>query len=370
MTATNQQKTRFIGCDLGHGDVKTAELQMATNAQGTDELQMITNAIPSVVAPGTTTSTGALRLDGIVRRSRDHPSRPVVVQFNGASYLAGHGVGKYARPVERMDFERFIEGTDTRALLYTALWPIVNGGSHTLKIALALPVEILLDQQQARAVQEGMATWMIGTHNFTLDAVPATFQVTAIRATVAQPLAGWFSWGLDNNGQWCQGNEAARAPTLIIDIGMNTLDLVALEAGNVSMRYTGGENLGMRRTAELIAENIHARHGLNLSLHEADALTRDVVNGHKAHVFEAGQPQDVTATVRQALQAHGTEIVRYIEQRVDKARQFHILLVGGGALAHGDRLRRQWKHAQTVDHPVTANAEGLAKMATRPRYFN
>jgi len=318
---------------------------------------------------GTTTSTGALRLDGIVRTGKDRSARPSVVQFAGTSYLVGPSVHKFARPVERMDFDRFVEGTDTRALLYAALWPIVDGGSHTLKVALALPVEILLDRAQAHAVQDGMKQWMIGTHTFTLDGIPATFDIAAIRATAAQPLAGWFSWGLNNNGQWCQGNDAAKAPTLIIDIGMNTLDLVAIEGAQISTRYTGGQNLGMRRTAELITDTIHATHGLDLTLHEADDLTRQVVNGQKAHVFMEGKAVDVTATVRHALQAHGTEIVRYVEAKIDKARQFSILLVGGGALAHGDRLRRQWKHAVTVDHPVTANAEGLAKMANRPNYF-
>ncbi|HUV95789.1 MAG TPA: ParM/StbA family protein [Anaerolineae bacterium] len=369
MTATNQQEIQDIGCDLGHGGVKTAQVRMVTMPDGTIERQMVTNAIPSVVAVGSTTSTGALKLDGIVRTGKDRATRPDVVTFDGTSYLAGHSVGRFATPVERMDFDRFTEGTDTRALLYAALWPFLNGGSHTLKIALALPVEILLDRAQARTLQDGMTKWMVGTHNFTLNGTPAIFDIAAIRATAAQPLAGWFSWGLNLSGQWCQGSEAARAPTLIIDIGFNTLDLVAIEAAQVSTRYTGGENLGMRRTAELITHTIHATYGLNLTLYEADALTRAIVNSQKAHVYVAGQVQDVTQIVRQALQTHGTQVVRYVEQRVDKARQFHILLVGGGALAHGQRLRQQWPHAQTVEHPVTANAEGLAKMATRANYF-
>jgi len=369
MTTNNHQAAvRKIGWDPGHGGSKAAEVQMVT-IQGVTELQIVTSAIPAVVGIGSTTSTGALNLAGIVRGGRER-SRPHVVTFDGQSYLAGEAVERYARPIERMDFARFVDGPETRALLYATLWPLIDGGSHSLAIAVALPVEILLDPEQARQTEDGMHQWMVGHHAFAVNGAPAEMDITQVRARVAQPVAGWFDWGLTNTGQWTRGTDAAKAPTLIVDIGFNTLDLVAIEGGKISTRYTGGDNLGMRRSAEAIASTIQQRYGLELSLHEADVLTRQVTNGQKAHVFVEGQAVEVTSAVRQAVQAHGSEVVRFVEQRVDNARRFRVLCLGGGALALGERIRRQWPHTEIAPDPVTANARGLAKLARRAGYLD
>jgi len=375
MTATNQQETRLIGWDPGHGDSKAAEVQLRPTTQGTDELQMITYAIPAVVGMGSTTSTGALNLAGIVRSGRDR-ARPHVVTLDGISYLVGEAVDLYARPIERMDFDRFVQGPETKALLWATLWPLIDGGSHRAAIAIALPVEIMLNADQAHATEAGMQAWMLGSHHFTVDGQPADVEITAVRARIAQPVATWFEWGLDiATGKWMRGNEAAQAPALILDEGFNTFDVVAIEGARIIKRHTGGANLGMRRAAEAIATTIHNAYGLELSLHQADALTRMVTDPtrppshQKARIFVEGKPVDVTPTVRQAVQGLGSEVVRFVQAAVDDARKFAILCTGGGMLALGDRMKRQWPHATIMPEPVTANASALAKIARRANYF-
>jgi plasmid segregation protein ParM len=354
----NIMKTRLIGLDPGFGGVKVAEVQAG---------EMHTHHVPSVVGVGTT-DAGALSLAGVVRGAR-RGALPHVVAFNGAEYLVGANVHRYARPIERMDMARFTEGPELRALLYVALYRLLDGGGHRLALAAGLPVEVLQDAELARATERQMAHWLTGRHRFTLDGTGVTFEVVKVRAKIAQPVATWFDWGLNLAGQWARGRVAARAPCLVVDQGFNTLDLLVVEGGRISTRYTSGDRLGMRRAAEMTARNVGQRHGVELSLHEADRLVRQVVGGKQAHTYVLGQRTEVTPLVRQAVNALAADVVRFVERNVGAGRKFQVLLTGGGALALAPRLLRQYPHAQVVDDPVQANARGLAKLAVRPGFL-
>lgn len=348
---------RKIGLDPGFGGLKVAEIQ---------DGQIVTHHLPSVVGVGST-DAGALNLAGVVRSRRvgDQPHR---VAFNGAEYLVGSNVHLYARPIERMDFDRFTEGPELRALFYAALYRLLDGGGHRLALAVGLPVEVLQDAAQAAATERAMSAWLLGCHSFSIDGVAAELEVIALRAKIAQPVACWFSWGLTNDGQWDRAKDG-RSPCLVIDEGFNTLDLLVVEGGRISTRYTTGDTLGMRRAAEMTARNVDQYHGVELSLHEADALVQRVVQGKKASTFVLGQSTDVTALVQQAVDALAADVLRFVERSVSDGRKFQILLTGGGALALAPRLRRQYRHAVVVDDPVLANARGLAKLAQRPGFL-
>ena len=238
---------RKIGCDPGFGGVKVAEVRRTADGSG-DGIE--THVVPSVVGVGST-EVGALNLAGVVRGKRQES--PSLVAFDGVEYLVGPNVARYARPIERMDFARFTDGPELRALLYAALYQLLDGGGHQVALAMGLPVEVLQDRDQARTTERAMAKWMVGFHQFTLDGIEAQFEIVTIRAKIAQPVATWFDWGLDLQGQWCKGKDAAKAPCLVIDQGFNTLDLLVVEGGQISTRYTSGDTLGMRRAAEMAA---------------------------------------------------------------------------------------------------------------------
>jgi len=351
--------------------LKVAEVQMQASTTTDEErngweLAMVTHVVPSVVGVGTT-DEGGLGLAGVVRGRRGEV--PSIVAFDGVEYLVGPNVARYARPIERMDFARFTDGPELRALLYAALYALLDGGGHRVALAIGLPVEVLQDVELARATEREMARWLVGEHHFTLDGVRTAFEVTAIRAKIAQPVATWFEWGLDLQGQWCKGAAAAKAPALVIDEGFNTLDLLVVEGGRISTRYTDGATLGMRRAAEMTASNVQRRYGVELSLHEADALVQRVVNGRKVQVYVVGEPTDVTAEVRQAVNSLGSDVVRFVERSVGPGRKFRILLTGGGALALAGRLVRQYGHAEVMPEPVLANARGLGKLARREGFL-
>jgi len=349
---------RKLGWDPGFGGNKIAEVV---------DGEVRAFVMPSVVGVGDT-DAGALNLAGVARqRRRETPYR---VHFDGIEYLAGPNVDLYARPITRMDFNRFTESPELRALLYATLWQALDGGRHQVALAIGLPVEILQDKAQAREVEREMARWLVGDHRFDLDGEPARIEIAAIRAKIAQPVATWFDWGLDETGQWIRGAEALKAPCLIIDEGFNTLDLLAVEAGRISTRYTGGDTLGMRRAAEMAATNCVRRYGVELSLHEADALVQDVVNGRRVGTYVEGRETDVTPEVRQALNSLAADVVRFVERQVGKGRRFRILLTGGGALALAPRLLQNWDHAELMPAPILANARGLAKLAQRPGFLD
>jgi hypothetical protein len=351
-------KVRKIGLDPGFGGVKAAEVRGG---------QIETCVVPSVVGVGSTDS-GALNLTGVMR-SRRRSGRPFVVAFEGVEYLVGPGVAQYARPIERMDFARFTEGPELRALLYAALYQLLDGGSHQVALAVGLPVEIVQDKDLAAAVERDIAKWLVGTHYFSLDDTEARFTVTTLRAKIGQPVATWFDWGFDLDGRWARGKEAMLAPVLIIDQGFNTLDLLAVQGGQISTRYTGGDTLGMRRAAEMTAGNIQRRYGVELSLHEADALVQKVAAGKRVSAYVMGKSTDVTAEVRQAVNSLGSDVIRFVESRVGKGKKFRILLTGGGAVTLSRRLLGQFPHAEVMPGPALANARGLAKMTMRPGFL-
>jgi hypothetical protein len=365
---------RAAGVDPGFGKNAAAEVvsiereEEGSNGQHTKvrERRLVTSFIPSVVGVGST-ETGALDLAGVVQPGRRR-TMPTVVAFDGIEYLVGHGVARFATPIERMDFRRFTDSPELRALLYASLYPLLNGGSHKLALAIGLPVEALADREQAAAIERDMAGWLLGEHHFAIDGTPALVEI--VKAKVKpQPLATWLDWGLNNEGLWQREKELVRAPFLIIDLGFNTLDLYGIENGEVSGRYTGGEMLGMRRAAEMVINNLRPSK-VEMSLHEADELVQRGVNGKKVWVYVNGSPLEVTAMVRQAVNSLGSEVGRFIDSKVKGGGKFRILITGGGGLALGARLLNQYPKATIVDDPVLANARGLAKLAARPGFWD
>lgn len=345
---------RKLGIDPGFGNMTIAEIQ---------DGNIVTATTPSVVGVGTT-EIGALSMAGITKARRT--DIPHTVRFEGIEYLVGAGVPEYGKPIERMDFNRFGDSPELRALLYATLHRLLNGGSSQVAMVVGLPVEVLHDQALAGAVEREMRRWMLGQHTFTVNGETGTCEVEQLKVDIAQPLATWADWGMDAAGSWVRGAEAVKAPVLVIDPGFNTLDMIVIEGGKIMTRYTGGETLGMRRAAEMLIEQIERRYKVDdLSLHEADEFIQAVVNRKPAKIHVDGQPVDVSREARQALDSLGAMVVRFVEQKVKNAKRFKVILTGGGSIALGGALVERYPAAVVVDDPVQANARGLAKLAQR-----
>jgi hypothetical protein len=286
---------------------------------------------------------------------------PHAVSWNGARYLVGPGVARYARPLQRLDFQRLADGPELRALTYGVLAQSLGPGQHEASLIIGLPVEVMADRDLATATLKGLRKWLVGDHTFQVDDAACRVTVRQVKA-LAQPVGAFFAWGLDDAGRWRRSADDLKAPAGVCDIGFNTLDLFAVEGGQVIARYTGGETLGMRRAAETLADLVRRAYNITLSLPQADALLRE----RSPKVYVAGQPISVRPLVNQALDATAASALAYIERHWDDGRQFaHLLFTGGGSQALRSHLLRAYPHGVILPDPLTANAAGLARYARR-----
>lgn len=320
---------------------------------------------------------GSVRLDdfglGGLARGRGDGARsvPHVVAFDEVEYLVGAGVERYATPIERMDLARLTDSPELRALLYAALAQLTRGmetgeGAETaplrpLALNVGLPVEVVMDKALLGEVARGMDRWLVGHHQFALDGVEVALDVATVRAKYSQPAGALFDFVYSDTLK--VANRLKGAWVLVVDEGFNTLDVIA--TGDQQQKVSGGVRKGMRRASEILVEGVTRKWRVDdLSLAEADALVRAAVDGRKAWLPVHGKLTDITADVRQAVDALAAEVVRFVESRIGDGGRFDILLTGGGAIALRDRLVRRWPHARMAGNdPVMANARGFCKIA-------
>lgn len=346
---------RKIAIDPGFGGFKVAEVR------GED---VFVDLIPSVVGIGNRTDTGLLEIWPSQRRK---PLKPITISFNGAglNYLVGANVHRYTRPIERLDFYRLSGGAELRALLYAALCRVINGNSHQVALMIGLPVEIIQDQALAKETLRELRSWAVGEHTFSIDNEPVTIVITQVKA-MAQPVGSYFAWGLDTRGKWIRPIEVLRKPVGVCDIGFNTVDLFAVEEGQVVSRFVGGDTLGMHRATETIAHHVRSEYGVNLSLHQADDLIRAYLNHQQPLFYHAEGEEDLSETIHQALDETFATINQFIRSHWERALQFrHLLITGGGAQALRAWLLQHYPQAIILPNSTTANAEGMARFAMR-----
>lgn len=319
-------------------------------------------SIPSVVGIGTT-DLGLLDIDSVGGKKAKR-NKPLTITFAGEEYLVGQHVSDYARPIERLDFNRLTDAPELRALTYATLYKILDGGENETAIIIGLPVEVLQSPDAAETVKT-LSEWLVGAHTFSVNGKTASVTVSNLRVR-AQPLGAFFDWGLGSNGEWARTAAEWKKQIAVLDLGFNTLDLFALREGNIVGRYTGGDTVGMRRAAATLADHIRRTTGRSLSLQEANALLRDCAGGRKPILSINGSETPLVPLVRQALNAAAGEVTAFVARQWGNGRQFdQILLTGGGALALKDQLTKSLPHAIMLENPVTANARGLAKYAQR-----
>ncbi len=336
-----------IGVDPGFGGIKMAAIESAGQQKSVH--------VPSVVGIGDT-DLGLLSLNGASRRKRE---LPITVAWDGVSYLVGDHVGDYARVVERMDFNRLRDGFELRALLYAALGKLLEGGDHRAALMVGLPVEVMANKELAKETRTALRGWLVGAHVFRVDGIETRLQVEQLQV-LAQPAGAYFAWGFDNHGRPTRSAEDLQDPAAICDIGFNTLDLFAVEDGQVKAKFTGGDVVGMRRAADTLARMVKKQYGVALSLHEADALLRQT----KPLLATADGRKDLSEAADAALNSTTGEILAFLSNRWGNGRQFRrLIFTGGGAEAIHAALVREYPHGVILENPVQANALGLARAA-------
>lgn len=347
---------RKIAIDPGFGGFKVAEVRGE---------QVAVELIPSVVGVGGHTDTGLLQVWSTARHKQ---VKPLTISFNGSdlSYLVGPNVHRFTRPTERLDFKRLSGGAELRALLYAALGKIIGSGTHQTALMIGLPVEIIQDEALVGETMRGLQSWVIGEHTFSVDEQPINLTISQLKV-MAQPVGSYFAWGLDARGKWIRPIEALKQPVGVCDIGFNTVDLFAVEKGEVVNRFVGGNTLGMHRANEMTARHIRTKYGVDLSLHQADELMRVYLNRQLPLFYYAEGEVDLSQPIHQALDDTFATLNQFIRSHWDRARQFrHLIITGGGAQALKTWLLPHYPQAIILSNSVTANADGMARYSVRP----
>ena len=363
----------FQGKDIGCRQDKNAHIVDGT---------MTLTSIHNLVASGIPKATG-VELDGmdtfrrgdqakeVISTNRD-AQLPDIVSWNGGlTVMVNEHVTAYSRnPIQRIDFGRFGDTLETRAVTYDAWFHMFGPGEHIVYIVLGFPVQVL-SADNAQAHRDETSAWLMGEHPFTVNSQPCTVTVKAIRF-VAQPVGAFCEFVLDNNGSFVREAEMARAEIAVLDQGYNTLDLFVLQNGQVSNYYTTGDNLGMRQAARNLMQMVQDMHGRKLSPIEADEMIIRHAN-HPTDPIEItanGQGVHITQLVSTAVESATGAVIDYVNGVWGDGGQFrYLLLTGGGCLVMGDALKRHLKNAILLPDPITANARGLAKMAQRKGVF-
>ena len=314
--------------------------------------------LPSQVGVGST-DMGLLSL-GKLGTARRQTSQPHTIEWDKVTYIVGDGVDGFARPIQRMDFLRLSEGPEARAMTYASLGLTLGaGGQHSVAIMVGLPVEVMINTPLAKETRKGLREWLVGRHVFTLDRQETIVEVTGVDV-MAQPAGSLLAWGMNDEGVWVRDPQDLESPTLICDVGFNTLDLFAIQKREITLKFTDGEREGIRRAAEMLMETIRSRYDVQVTRLQADAYLRS-----SSPIFTyAGGSEDLTPYIQQALDSTAAQIGDFVETKVGNGRQFRrILFTGGGAELLRGYLTKRYPHGEVVPQAVMANAHGLARAA-------
>jgi hypothetical protein len=281
---------------------------------------------------------------GLAARGLETHARPqTVTMAGGLSFVAGAGAWAWGEPLSTLDFND-LTSPQRLALFYAALSHLLPPGEHAIDLlVIGLPVPLLQDELQAKAVMAGLGQYKT-VHAFSVDGKKYSLLVKKFTA-LPQPVGAYADWMLNDEGHARQGGGAAEVA--VLDIGMNTLDLYVIQGWKVAPRFIGGGKLGIRR----LLENMNPA---GRDLEELDSALR------------AGSLQP---SVEQKTSWLGA-ILGSIERTWSGLRRFDAVIpTGGGAVVLGELLRSMLAAKGAAVHwpadPVTANVLGFYKWGRR-----
>jgi hypothetical protein len=281
---------------------------------------------------------------GMAAKGLETQTRPQTVLLeNGLSFVTGAGAWAWGEPLSTLDFND-LTSPQRLALFYASLSHLLAPGEHVIDLlVIGLPVPLLQDELQARAILDGLGQYK-RVHEFSVDGKKYSLLIKKLNA-LPQPVGAYADWMLNAEGHVRQGGGAAEVA--VLDIGMNTLDLYVIQGWKVSPRFIGGGKLGIRR----LLENLNPS---GRDLEELDSRLR------------AGTLQPTTEQKMAWLGA----ILGSVERTWSSLRRFDAVIpTGGGAVVLGDLLRSTLAAKGAAVHwpadPVTANVVGFYKWGCR-----
>ena len=281
---------------------------------------------------------------GLAARGLETQARPQTVTLaSGLSFVAGAGAWAWGEPLSTLDFND-LTSPQRLALFYAALAHLLPPGEHVIDLlVIGLPVPLLQDELQAKAVMAGLGQYK-AVHEFFVDGKKYSLLIKKLNA-LPQPVGAYAEWMLNAEGHVRQGGGAAEVA--ILDIGMNTLDLYVIQGWKVAPRFIGGGKLGLRRLLE----------NLNPSGHDLEELDSALRSG------------SLQPSVEQKTAWLGA-ILGSVERTWSGLRRFDAVIpTGWGAVVLGELLRSALAAKGAAVHwpadPVAANVLGFYKWGCR-----
>jgi hypothetical protein len=268
-------------------------------------------------------------------------SRAEIVEVDGQQFAVGEGAWNHGHSANGMDYIG-LASPARKALFFSNLANAVDPGIyHFEMLVIGLPVPLLTDKGQTEGlfsrlkVLKDLSTYSCeqGEYQFSFDKIKV----------LAQPVGAYANWLLDEDLQprfRIRDTEAA-----VLDIGMNTLDLYAFQAGKVTPRFVGGGKVGVRRLLDMLDWS-------DRDVHELDDQLR-----------------------KRRLRPSNSQIDQWLDEIFHEVERFwpnlgrftSVIPVGGGAALLGEQLRMELiNKGAAVDwpaDPVLANVVGLWKWA-------
>ena len=266
------------------------------------------------------------------------------VSLDDRVYAVGHGAWNLGEPLNSMDYLALVS-PPRLALMYAGISKVLPPGDHgDVHLIMALPVPLLQDNQQMALVKSQLRemkrshVWKIGDEEWKMNIVHIQAQ--------AQPFGAFYDWLYNDELLVREGG--VKKSCMVIDIGMKTIDLCAIENGAVSQRFLGGDSAGVYRL-------FNEREQIGYDMVELDDQLRS------GKLVPTRAERDMWLGV----------ILDVLERKVKSLRRFQVTIpTGGGVAILGEQLFNVLAAKggalympQNVDDCITANVRGLWKHA-------
>jgi plasmid segregation protein ParM len=319
------------GIDLGYSSVK------AIGGTG----RAVT--FPSVVG---TPDKGRFSLNG-------HNDIVLEVPGNGVC-LIGESAVVQSRFIDRREDRGWIEGDAYYKLMLASFTELTTATVCDLVVVTGLPVAFYTRDK------DNLRDRFLGEHRATREGRRTQLIRVVDCRVIPQPFGALLSAALDNKGH-VVNQDLATGAVGVIDVGGRTTNFLSVNRLSEIGRETSSVNVGAWDVVRAVREHLAgACPNLDLRDHQiVEAVIRRSVRYY-------GKLVDLGPVVEATLELMAESVIAQATQLWSGAAALDAILVaGGGALLLGPCICRHFRHAQTVQDPVFANAMGYWKLAQR-----
>lgn len=326
--------TRAAGFDLGNGYTKAVS--------STREA-----AFPSIIAPARELRFVAGDAWG------DGGPGDICLHTASGRWFVGDLAQRQSRfAVQEIGQSRLADGY-YRVLFEAALTEALGRGCE-VRAVCGLPIGWYTPENRRRVTE-----MLQGEHRLERDG-KSVYAVSAVRV-VPEPFGALLSLLLGQDGLIVHP-DVAQQTVGVIDIGTKTTDFALFDRLEYIDHRSASIEAGLSDAQAALAQHVQDRHGIELSLREADQAMRD------GYLRVYGDRVDLSAPIAQALAQLAERIAAKAMALWDTGASVdRLALAGGGAppLSAALAVRLMHRHLAVVEHTFWANVRGFYRWGLR-----